>query len=65
MGKLPLCCFFRKLMLLHINKSSLKTVSRKDFLQASGSPVRKRSAYKIKVVILKLAIEGSHEFHVR
>ena len=53
-------------MLLHINESSLKkTVSQKGFLQARGNPVRKRNAYKIKVVILKSAIKGSHEFHVK
>ena len=37
-------------------------VSRKDFLQASGNPVRKRKTFKIKVVILKSATLLSENF---
>ena len=37
-------------------------VSRKGFLQATGNPVRKRSTFKIKVVILKLATLMSQNF---
>ena len=40
-------------------------VSRKVCLQATGNPVRQRNAYKIKVVTLKSAIKGYHEFHER
>ena len=64
-GKVAFMLLLQKTNVIAHKLELFKKVSRKGFLQASGNPVRKRNAYKIKVMILKSAIKGYHEFHVR